>query len=220
MSVAPKPLWFDDFFGVAIDPRYKSSIVGAATVGVSAGTSQNGILLLNAPSSQQSVCRTRLGEDPGQGLDVRNWNAVQSIVYEARCFLNTKTYTQNSIGFVGANDPQNFLTMYYYTNSSSQSTWKLSFAYNNVSHFVDTGFTHTPGTWFTFRLVTSAGTPYPSTSLFINNDTTTPDKTYSGAEVPQMPLVPEFNCYNFSTGSGYSNSALYVDYVYITQNRQ
>lgn len=222
MPIGGNPLWFDDFLGITIDPRYRISVLGGspAIVGIPTGSlyntwGNNGQLLLNCPNTAKGDCRIRLGEDPSQGIDARNWNVANGIVHEVLVYSNVNSYMQSSIGFVGADDPNNFVTCYYPGASSASppaSGWQLGMAKGGpTGDFVNTGFVHTPGQWFRVRLQTSSS----NVSLYINDSLLA---TYNGSKIPTMNLVPEINLYN-RQDSPFSAAALWVDYIYITQIR-
>jgi hypothetical protein len=186
---------------------------------VIASNFSGGAVLLSSVTTMYSATRLRLGGDPGSGdpIDVRNWNVNRDIAYETRVFFNTVNYVQSSIGFVGLNDPNNFLEFYYHAPDASTSTWKLAITSNTPNGlFIDTGFTHPQSQWVVFRIETTRGTP-PMARAYING---TLVATHTGPQIPTMNLVPEYNCYNFQQQGGlWSLVGLWVDYLHVTQAR-
>ena len=219
-AVVGNPVWFDDFLGATIDPRYVTfAYGGSVSIGTGEAHSVNGQLLLTTLPTQQGMPRIRLGGDSGSSdpVDVRNWNASKNLIYESRVLYNATTYLQSSVGLVGIDDPKNYLEWYYAALSDKAGTWGLGIANATTGKisWITTKFVHEPQAWVVLRIETH-GSP-PKISGYIN------DKlmgTYSGPDVPTVNLVPEYNVYNYPVpGQKFSQPALSVDYLYVTQTR-
>ncbi|MFT3735729.1 MAG: hypothetical protein QM776_12000 [Rhodocyclaceae bacterium] len=214
-AVVGGPVWLDDFLGTTIDARYQISLGGGSVK--MAPSMSGGAAMLSTYTTQPGSPRMRFGGDAAGGdVDMRNWNVNRDIVYETRVFYNSTNYMQSSVGFVGQNDPSNFLEFYYSAPGENTSTWKFAITFNNTNgYFIDTGFSHPLSQWVVFRIETTRGSP-PTVRFYINDEL---KGTYSGAEIPTMNLVPEYNCYNFFKYGQYSLVGLWVDYLYVKQAR-
>ncbi len=233
MPLVPPPSWTDHFLGLAIDPRYRivcgpepsnpawgPQVKIAQASGVADTTSVGGKIILETQTSLQTNCRLRLGEDPASGYaDVRNWSVLKSVVGESNVYYNTDTGLQSSIGFVGANDPDNYCEIYYDAPGATPSTWWLTVRNQatGIEGQYNTGFTHQPGVPFTLRIATGMDSGSPAVSVYINDEC-----ALANIQDPQIPLSPlawEWNIYNFPLAAGsFSNSAMWLDWIYIQQD--
>lgn len=218
MTIMSKPLWSDDFFGIALNPQYAPVVSGTGSIKMSSNPNLDGVVELGTVSSGAGNARLRFGEEPGTGAsDQRNWNASNNIVHEARVFWNNNTYMQATVGFVGNPDPTYVIAAIYKVTGNTPGTWTFQIANSGqTTQNINTGFTHTPGTWTTFRIQTTNTNPLTAT-LYINDNQVA---TYSGSAVPNSNLAHEFQVWNkLISGSNYSQVTMWVDYLYLTQNR-
>lgn len=236
MPLAGNPTWEDHFLGLVLDPRYRSAL-GATdpsnpshnpVVALCKGNAQSnpnsvgGRVTLQTNTYMQANCYLRFGEASGDTeqaapVDVRNWSIRRGATGESRVVYGTNTYLQTSVGFVGWNDPNNFCE-FYYDSRAATSTWRIGCCLNGKSQFVDTGFTHSPGEWVLFQVQTSFVNGAPRVDAYIN-DVCVASIT-DPSVIPLDPLSWEWNIYNFPKGDGtFSNSAMWLDWLYLTQNR-
>ena len=238
MPLASPPKWEDHFLGLTLDPRYRSVLgplpsnsAGNPSVKIAQAGAQGdqssvgGRVLLQTNTYLQTNCRLRFGEDPGSSggypayPDVRNWSVRKSAVGESCVSYNSNTYLQTSVGFVGYNDPKNFCEFYYSAPSGKPGTWQICATRDNSDQglFVDTGFTHTPGVPFVLRVQTRFNNGCPVVEAFINDECVARIDVVD--KIPLDPIAWEWNLYNFPmAGGGFSNSALWVDWLYLSQD--
>jgi hypothetical protein len=140
------------------------------------------------------------------------------MVYKARVFLNRTTDIQATVGLIGLNGSGQVIAATYTAEpGDTNASWGFEVD-NGVNHMaISTGFQHTPGSWFTIKIVTEWGDA-PSARLYIN-DETEPLATITGESVPGTGLCPEFQIWNKPLPSGWSQPSLYIDYLSVTQDR-
>jgi hypothetical protein len=214
----PPVSWFDDFLGIDLHPGYSKSLAGSGFINMTSGV--GGVVVLAATGTASGAARLRLGEDVGTGpVDVRPFSATKNMVYKARVLLNLNTNISATVGLIGQNDPQHVIAAIYHVEPGQPAgAWGFQVV-NGTGNggTISTGFTHTPGAWFTVKIVTQWGVT-PSAKIYINDDTT-PLVTVTGASVPDSGLCTEFQVWNKQLSSGFSQPSLYVDYLSVTQDR-
>lgn len=222
MPIASNPAFMDDFLGFALDPRWKKASLGNGYAKIATDRNVNGFAILSAPGIAQSNAYLRLGEDPRNGdPDVRNWHPCQRARFETRLTLSTTTHIQVSAGFIGRDDPDNFLEFFYVSESAVPSNWLLAITHNDpqTALMLDTGFRHVPGQLVVLRIETepTSGSPIPTVKGYINDNLVA---TYTGPKIPIMPLCPEITILNKHIAGGvWSNTGMWVDYVHVAQDR-
>ena len=231
MPLIAPPSWSDHFLGIAIDPRYRILLgpvgdnpAAGPQVGIAQGTSVadmtsvGGRVLMETQSAIQTNARIRFGEEPDGGIDVRNWDIHKNAKGESRVAYNSNNFIQMSVGFVGAYDPSNYCEMYYVAPGDAPSTWYFftkNFAGGNAGYY-NTGFTHQPNVPFTFRVELEWNDGKPSVDILINDVVVLKD--IRDPQIPITPLCWEWNIFNFPKFDGYSNSAVWIDWLHLEQD--
>ena len=133
--------------------------------------------------------------------------------------MNSNTNVAATVGFTGLDDPEHVIAAIYNAEpGDTQAKWVFQVNNGGANKInISTGFQHTPGGWFTVKIVTTGGA-VPSARIYINDDTT-PLATVTGAYVPDSGLCAEFQVWNKQLSSGFSQPTLYVDYLSATQDR-
>lgn len=233
MPLASCPKWEDHFLGLVLDPRYRI-VLGATTqdatknpvVKLCQGSSQSdpnsigGRVTLQTGTAIQANCYLRFGEASGSSSwsapqDARNWTVKRNAVGESRVVYGTNTYLQTSVGFVGYNDPQNFCE-FYYDSRDTATTWRIAACLNGQHSFIDTGFTHQPGEWLILRVQTNYCDGAPTVEAYINDFLVA--TITDSSKIPLDGMAWEWNIYNFPVNGRFSNSAMWIDWLYLSQD--
>lgn len=211
----PKVQWFDDFLGIKPNPAYAISKSDSATVEIASDTGGNGgMILLSVFGYASGAARLRLGEDPVTGgINSLSFSARKNLVYQTRVFLNGDTDVCATIGFIGYSDPNNVIAAIYGVGN----TWRFEVTNDGQREFVDTGFRHKPGCWFTVKIVTEWG-EIPKAKIYFDDDTA-PAAEVGGNYVPPSGICPEFQLWNRKTEEAYSQPTMWIDYLSISQDR-
>jgi hypothetical protein len=209
--------WFDDFLGSDLNPGYSKSFAGSGNIDMASIPAIGGVLMLWASAYESGAARLRFGEDPVSGppYNALNFSAKKNLVYKARVFLNCDTDVEVTVGLIGYHDPEYVLAALY-TAGEEKATWGLEVGNGEHHTAVATDFRHTPGIWFTVKIVAEWGET-PVARLFIDDQQMA---EVVGDYVPEEGLCPEFQIWNMPLQSGWwSQPSLYIDYLSVTQDR-
>jgi len=213
----PRVSWFDDFLGVRVNQAYSQSFAGTGAIQIADDTAgSSGIVLLAAMGSGSGAARLRLGEDPitGSPFNALSFSARKNLVYQSRVFLNCNSDVSATIGLIGYSDPKNVIALIYGT---PEGHWMFEVTNDGNRTFLDTGFRHEPGKWFTVKITTEWGET-PAAKIYIN-DNAEPLAVVTGEFVPPGGLCPEFQIWNRPLDDAYSQPTMYVDYLSVSQDR-
>ena len=210
-----KIVWQDDFLGVRYDQRYSPSVAGGGAVSISTETffpQVGGWLQMWTDNSANSVARLRLGDLPTQSaFTVLNFQFSKNLSGKSRLKINADTEVEVAAGFVGEDDPANVAALLYRESVG----WILQTCKDSSCATVVLGFWHAPGVPYVYEVRDSPTVPGDIEALIDG-------ELYASTNqfVPAGALVWEWQIWNRPRATGgWSNRAVWIDYLDIQQDR-
>lgn len=211
----------DDFLGWQLSPQYRTSFAGNGAMQLKTYEWIGSGLLEMTASNANAASRLHFGGvQSNDGVDFRNFMMRKNVNFGARFFLSGSTDIGVTVGFTGTNDPDNVLAAIYFTNATyNPTTWHLQIRrkHNGTQYneLIDTGFTHGVYTWTVFEImVEPSGIPV----MKINGEEVA--RGTDANNVPDTPMVAEFQLWNAQTKSGWSYANMSIDWWGASQDRQ
>lgn len=205
-----KVRWYDDFIGVKLHPAYSFSNTPGGFTKVAQSVYTGGWWHIGCTNVPAACMRVHLGDLPTYSpYDCLTFNMGKNLHAKARQCLNMADKVQDTIGFIGLDDPANVFAAIY--NSDHGNTWLLQTNRDMQITNTETGWSHTPGVPFEFEFRSTAGWG----ELWINGEL----KARSESTLPVCNLAWEYQIWNRPVSGGWSSPVKTVDVLAIEQDR-